>query len=132
MELSEKVRHLREVEGVLRGLGRPMTKAEVVRAMRDELGRSISDAYLSQIGGGAGPPAGGHGGVAARFLQGPPGLPRRRPAGGGGVAPAAAARPGRPPQGMAPDAGRAAPRRAGAGPPALEALAPAGPETVSL
>ena len=53
MELGDKVRHLREVEGIIRGLGRPMTKAEVVRAMRGELGRSISDAYLSQIEGGA-------------------------------------------------------------------------------
>jgi len=55
MELGEKVRHLRAVEGIVRGLGRPMTKAEVVRAMREELSRSISQAYLSQIESGARP-----------------------------------------------------------------------------
>lgn len=53
MELGEKIRHLREVEGNIRGLGRPMTKAEVVRAMRDELGVTpLSHAYLSQIESG--------------------------------------------------------------------------------
>ena len=53
MELGAKVRHLRQVEGVVRGMGRPMTKAEVVRAMRAELGQAISQAYLSQIESGA-------------------------------------------------------------------------------
>ena len=49
MELSEKIRHLREVEGDLRGLGRPMTQTEVVSAMQDELHETISQAYLSQL-----------------------------------------------------------------------------------
>ncbi len=53
MKLAEKLRHLRFVEGTHRGLGRPMTKAEVVRAMRDELGEAISHPYLCQLEGGS-------------------------------------------------------------------------------
>lgn len=49
MDLAEKVKHLRGVEGELRGLGRPMTQMEVVKAMQEELGESISQAYLSQL-----------------------------------------------------------------------------------
>jgi transcriptional regulator with XRE-family HTH domain len=49
MELSEKIKHLREVEGELRGLGRPMTQTEIVKAMQDELQETISQAYLSQL-----------------------------------------------------------------------------------
>jgi transcriptional regulator with XRE-family HTH domain len=57
MKLGEKIRYLREVEGSLRGLGRPMTQQEIVRAIRQELGRgkSISQSYLSQIENGARP-----------------------------------------------------------------------------
>jgi transcriptional regulator with XRE-family HTH domain len=51
--LGEKVRYLREVEGVLRGWNRAMTQQEVVRAIKDELGMSISQAYLSQVESGA-------------------------------------------------------------------------------
>ena len=39
MKLGEKIRYLREVEGSLRGLGRPMTQQEIVLALRKELGR---------------------------------------------------------------------------------------------
>ncbi len=53
MLLGEKVRYLREVEGTLRGLGRALTQQEVVRAIRDEQGASISQAYLSQVESGA-------------------------------------------------------------------------------
>lgn len=53
MRIAEKLQHLRFVEGTHRGLGRPMTKAEVVRSMRDELGESISHPYLCQLEGGA-------------------------------------------------------------------------------
>ncbi len=70
MKLGEKIRYLREVEGSLRGLGRPMTQLELVRAMREELGKgrsekgradksgsnkqkTISQSYLSQIENGA-------------------------------------------------------------------------------
>src|SRR3954451_17805118 len=52
MKLGEKIRYLREVEGSLRGLGRPMTQQELVRAIQKEQGRSISQAYVSQIEGG--------------------------------------------------------------------------------
>ncbi len=52
MDLAEKVKHLRGVEGELRGLSRPMTQIEVVKAMQEELGESISQAYLSQIESG--------------------------------------------------------------------------------
>ena len=52
MNLSEKIKHLREVEGDLRGFNRPMTQMEVVKAMQEELNESISQAYLSQIENG--------------------------------------------------------------------------------
>ena len=62
MKLGEKIRYLREVEGSLRGLGRPMTQLELVRALRAESGKggsgkkkSISQSYLSQIENGARP-----------------------------------------------------------------------------
>ncbi len=53
MKLGEKLRNLRYVEGDYRGLGRAMTKAEVVRAMGRELGEAISHAYLCQLEGGS-------------------------------------------------------------------------------
>jgi hypothetical protein len=49
MNLAEKIKHLREVEGELRGLNRPMTQVEVVKTMQEELGDSISQAYMSQL-----------------------------------------------------------------------------------
>ena len=52
MDLAEKVKHLRGVEGELRGLGRPMTQVEIVKAMQEELGESISQAYMSQLEAG--------------------------------------------------------------------------------
>jgi transcriptional regulator with XRE-family HTH domain len=55
MKLGEKMRYLREVEGTLRGLGREMTQQEVVGAIRKELGKSISQSYLSQIERGTRP-----------------------------------------------------------------------------
>jgi transcriptional regulator with XRE-family HTH domain len=55
MTLGEKFRYLREVEGSLRGLGRPMTQQEIVKAVRQELRQSISQSYLSQIENGARP-----------------------------------------------------------------------------
>ncbi|HKV78610.1 MAG TPA: helix-turn-helix transcriptional regulator [Candidatus Sulfotelmatobacter sp.] len=57
MKLGEKIRYLREVEGSLRGLGRPMTQLELVRAIRQEIGKgkSISQSYLSQIESGSRP-----------------------------------------------------------------------------
>jgi transcriptional regulator with XRE-family HTH domain len=75
MKLGEKIRYLREVEGSLRGLGRPMTQQEMVQAIRQEFGRgrasartpgrarsrasgtgaTISQSYLSQIENGSRP-----------------------------------------------------------------------------
>jgi transcriptional regulator with XRE-family HTH domain len=55
MKLGDKIRYLREVEGSLRGLGRPMTQQEIVKAVRQELRKSISQSYLSQIESGARP-----------------------------------------------------------------------------
>jgi transcriptional regulator with XRE-family HTH domain len=57
VKLGEKIRYLREVEGSLRGFGRPMTQLELVRAIREELGKgnTISQSYLSQIENGARP-----------------------------------------------------------------------------
>jgi transcriptional regulator with XRE-family HTH domain len=49
MNLAEKIKHLRDVEGELRGYNRPMTQMEVVKSMQEELGESISQAYLSQL-----------------------------------------------------------------------------------
>ncbi|HYK18926.1 MAG TPA: helix-turn-helix transcriptional regulator [Bryobacteraceae bacterium] len=55
MQLGEKIRYLREVEGTLRGLGREMTQQEVVRALKRDQKRTISQSYLSQIESGARP-----------------------------------------------------------------------------
>jgi len=55
MTLGDKLRSLRSIEGALRGLGRPLTQSEVVIAMKKELGRGLSQAYLSQIENGARP-----------------------------------------------------------------------------
>ena len=53
MELAEKLRRLRQAEGIRRGLWRTYTQQEVARAMRQEIGVSISQAYLSQLESGA-------------------------------------------------------------------------------
>src|SRR5919108_5385945 len=55
MKVAEKIRYLREVEGSLRGMGRSLTQLELVRGIRKELGKTISQAYLSQIESGARP-----------------------------------------------------------------------------
>jgi transcriptional regulator with XRE-family HTH domain len=55
MKLGEKLRYLRLVEGTLRGLSREMTQQDVIRALKKELGASISQSYLSQIENGARP-----------------------------------------------------------------------------
>src|SRR5881296_4484697 len=53
MTLAEKIRYLREVEGSLRGLDRPLTQVELARAIRKEQGKTISQSYISQIEGGS-------------------------------------------------------------------------------
>jgi transcriptional regulator with XRE-family HTH domain len=55
MKLGEKLRYLREVEGTLRGLDRELSQLEMARLIRKELGKSISQSYLSQIESGARP-----------------------------------------------------------------------------
>jgi transcriptional regulator with XRE-family HTH domain len=55
MTLGEKLRYLREVEGALRGFGREISQAELARMIQKELGKSISQSYLSQIEGGSRP-----------------------------------------------------------------------------
>ena len=55
MKLNEKIRYLRELEGQLRGMGRGMTQQEMLRAIKRETKRSISQSYLSQIESGARP-----------------------------------------------------------------------------
>ena len=52
MNLAEKIKHLRAVEGELRGLNRPMTQMEVMKAMQEELHETLSQAYLSQLESG--------------------------------------------------------------------------------
>src|SRR5438876_10536159 len=53
MTLAEKIRYLREVEGSLRGVGRPLTQVALARAVRKEQGKTISQSYISQIEGGS-------------------------------------------------------------------------------
>jgi len=55
MKLGEKLRYLREVEGTLRGLDRELSQLEMARLIQRELGKSISQSYLSQIESGARP-----------------------------------------------------------------------------
>jgi transcriptional regulator with XRE-family HTH domain len=49
MTLGEKIRYLREVEGSLRGLNRPLTQQELMKGIKTETGKTISQSYLSQI-----------------------------------------------------------------------------------
>lgn len=55
MKLGEKLRYLREVEGTLRGIDRELSQQELARLIQKELGKSISQSYLSQIESGARP-----------------------------------------------------------------------------
>lgn len=55
MKLGDKIRYLREVEGSLRDMGRPMNQLELVNAIRKEQGKAISQSYISQIESGARP-----------------------------------------------------------------------------
>jgi transcriptional regulator with XRE-family HTH domain len=49
MTLGQKLHQLRQLEGDLRGLGRALTQSELVRLVKAELGKSISQSYLSLI-----------------------------------------------------------------------------------
>jgi transcriptional regulator with XRE-family HTH domain len=55
MKLGDKLRYLRLVEGTLRGLDGEMTQQDLARAMKKELGRGLSQSYLSQIESGVRP-----------------------------------------------------------------------------
>ena len=55
MKLGEKIRYLREVEGALRGFDRDISQLELARLIEKEMGKSISQSYLSQIESGARP-----------------------------------------------------------------------------
>src|SRR5271157_4063390 len=55
MRLGEKIRYLREVEGALRGIDRELSQLEMARLIQKELGKSLSQSYLSQIESGARP-----------------------------------------------------------------------------
>ncbi len=55
MKLGEKLRYLRLVEGTLRDMNREMTQQELAKALKKELGRGLSQSYLSQIESGARP-----------------------------------------------------------------------------
>src|SRR6185437_719846 len=55
MKLGEKIRYLREVEGSLRGLGRPMNQMELVSAIRKEQKKAISQSYISHLESGSRP-----------------------------------------------------------------------------
>src|ERR1700735_1717855 len=75
MKLGEKIRYLREVEGSLRGLNRPITQQEMVKTIRQELRKSISQSYLSQIESGARPHmTQSSRALLAEFFQGQPGF----------------------------------------------------------
>ena len=55
MTLGEKMRYLREVEGTLRGFNREISQLELSKLIGKELGKTISQSYLSQIESGARP-----------------------------------------------------------------------------
>jgi transcriptional regulator with XRE-family HTH domain len=55
MKLGEKLRYLRLVEGTLRGMDREMTQQELAKALKKELGKGLSQSYLSQIESGVRP-----------------------------------------------------------------------------
>src|SRR5450432_190203 len=46
MTAGEKIRHLRVIEGRLRGLDREMTQSELVAAIKKEMKKTISQPYL--------------------------------------------------------------------------------------
>lgn len=55
MKLGEKIRYLREVEGSLRGLSRPITQLELIELIRKQQGKTLSQSYISQIENGTRP-----------------------------------------------------------------------------
>ncbi len=75
MTLGEKIRYLREVEGSLRGLGRPLTQQELAKGIADASGQTLSQSYLSQIECGKRPHmTQSSRGLLARFFKVHPGF----------------------------------------------------------
>src|SRR5262249_24882036 len=74
MDLGQKLRLLRHLEGHLRGLDRELTQTEVVEGIKSELHKSISQSYLSLIENGTRPHL-SHGSrqLLARFFRAHPG-----------------------------------------------------------
>lgn len=52
MKLADKLKTLRLQEGKARGLARSLTQSEVSRLIKAETGRSLTQAYLSQLESG--------------------------------------------------------------------------------
>jgi transcriptional regulator with XRE-family HTH domain len=52
MTLAEKLKTLRLQEGKSRGLGRALTQSEVSRYIKTDTGKSLTQAYLSQLESG--------------------------------------------------------------------------------
>jgi transcriptional regulator with XRE-family HTH domain len=52
MDLADKMRNLRKQAGEKNGLERPLTQAELARAIHAHTGASISQGYLSQLENG--------------------------------------------------------------------------------
>jgi len=75
MTLGEKIRYLREVEGSLRGLDRPLTQQELAKGIADASGKTLSQSYLSQIECGKRPHmTQSSRGLLARFFKVHPGF----------------------------------------------------------
>jgi transcriptional regulator with XRE-family HTH domain len=55
MTVGEKIRYLREVEGSLRGMHRPLTQQELTKGIAAAFGKTLSQSYLSQIESGKRP-----------------------------------------------------------------------------
>jgi transcriptional regulator with XRE-family HTH domain len=55
MTLGEKIKYLRDVEGTLRGLDRPLSQQELLAGIEKEVGEKLSQSYVSQIENGQRP-----------------------------------------------------------------------------
>lgn len=75
MTVGEKIRYLREVEGSLRGMNRPLTQQELTKGIAAAFGRTLSQSYLSQIESGKRPHmTQSSRGLLARFFKVHPGF----------------------------------------------------------
>jgi transcriptional regulator with XRE-family HTH domain len=75
MTVGEKIRYLREVEGSLRGMNRPLTQQELTKGIAAAFGKTLSQSYLSQIESGKRPHmTQSSRGLLARFFKVHPGF----------------------------------------------------------